>query len=148
MTSPDFSSAASFKLEVDGVQIGTIRKVGGFGSENEVIDFKHVNEKGKPTISKIIGALKWENITIEAGYNPQLLAELNKWRKEVYETGDLKAAKRHGAIVMYDSKGEEIGRIEFTDGWPAKLTPPEYEAGSNEVAQLKLEIAHHGVNWA
>jgi phage tail-like protein len=54
------------------------------------------------------------------------------------------AARKNGAFVMHNTKGEAAARWEFVNAWPRAITGPGADAGNSEVAIEELEIVCEG----
>ncbi len=139
---PDLSTTFKFALQIDGITLGFFRKCAGLESETEVIEYKEVNEKGRMVIRKVPGAMKWGDITLDRRLDSSLA--LWEWRKQVID-GDVDSARRHGSIVALDSMDSEVGRWNFTSGWPSKWAGAEFDAGANDVATESVTITHEGI---
>src|SRR3954452_19866266 len=135
----------SFILEVDNVEMASFRKCTGVESETETIEYKEATKEGKMIIRKVPGAMKWSDITLERRIDAS--KALWEWRRKV-EEGDVDTARRHGSIVIKDSKKKEPARWNFERGWVSKCTGAELDAGSNEVATEKVTITHEGLHRA
>ena len=84
-------SAFAFALELKGVTEATFREATGFGSENEVIEYKQQGPKGVTVIHKIPGNLKWQNINLKRGITDNI--DLWTWRQKVID-GQIEASSR------------------------------------------------------
>src|SRR4051794_23058356 len=142
---PDLMTTFNFVLEVDGVEMASFRKCSGVESETETIEYKEATKDGKMIIRKVPGAMKWSDITLERRIDAS--KALWEWRRQV-EEGDVDTARRHGSIVIKDSKKAEVARWNFRDGWPSKWTGAELDAGGNEIATEKVVITHEGLERA
>ncbi len=131
-----------FFVEIKSVFSGVFREATGFGSENEVIDYKGADEKGQSTTYKIPGRLKWDNIVLKRGVTDDLA--LWKWRKQV-EDGKVKDARKNGTIYIYDQNDTPVAQWDFINAWPSKLSGPSLNAQQNEVAIEELTIVHEGI---
>jgi phage tail-like protein len=132
-----------FRVTLAGKEsIGVFREVSGLGSETEVTEQAGVDAKGRPIIHKLPGALKWQNITLKRGITADL--DLWKWRQQVIDEGP-EAARLDGTIELLDAQGKPVTTYKFHQGWPTKLSGPDLNAGSNEVAIETIEIAHEGL---
>jgi phage tail-like protein len=131
--------SAWFGIEFQGQIDGAFRECTGLGSENEVVTYLASGEKGEHIIKKVPGRTKYNNITLKRGVTKD--TKLWQWRKLV-EQGDMGKARKNGAVVMFNPKGEEIARWEFFNAWPCKLTGPNGNANANEPAIEELEITH------
>jgi phage tail-like protein len=139
---PDLLTTFSFYLELDGINVGAFRKCGGVEAETEIIEHKEATKDGKLIIRKVPGAMKWANIELEKALDAK--KDLWEWRKQV-EEGDIDAARRHGSIVVYDSKHQEVARWNFFAGWPSKWKGADLNAGENQVAIESVTITHEGL---
>ncbi len=131
-----------FWVEIRGKLVGAFRECAGLGSENEVVEYKAADEKGKEIIYKIPGRLKWDNITLKRGVTDSM--DLWKWRKEV-EDGSVDKARTNGTIFLYSQDNTMVGQWDFKDGWPTKVSGPSLNAQNNEVAVEELVIAHEEI---
>ncbi|MDQ4075380.1 MAG: phage tail protein [Chloroflexota bacterium] len=66
--------------------------------------------------------------------------ELLNWYRDVIN-GNLSAAMRRVSVVMYDSKLDEVMRLNFEGAYPTKWTGPSFKASENSVAIETLELA-------
>jgi phage tail-like protein len=139
---PDLSTASCFVLDMDGVELGTFRKVTGLAVEREVIEFKENTKEGKMIIRKVPGANKPGEVTLERRVdNSSDLWDLHK----TVSDGDIDKGRRHLSIVVKNSMLEEVARWNFTNGWVSKWEGPDLDAGSNDVAVEKVTITHEGI---
>jgi len=139
---PDLSTASSFVLDMDGVELGTFRKVTGLAVEREVIEFKENTKDGKMIIRKVPGANKPGEVTLERRVDDS--SDLWDLHKTVSD-GDIDKGRRHLSIVVKNSMLEEVARWNFTNGWVSKWEGPDLDAGSNDVAVEKVTITHEGI---
>jgi len=131
-----------FWVEVKGKIVGAFRECGGLGSENEVVEYKAADEKGKEVIHKIPGRVKWENVSLKRGVTDSM--DIWKWRKEV-EDGNIDKARANGSIFLYSQDNDLKAQWDFKDGWPTKVSGPALNAQNNEVAVEELVIAHEEI---
>jgi phage tail-like protein len=108
----------SYALDVQGTVVGFFAEANNFGSEHEVIEHKVTDSKGKETIRKIPGRLKWSDVTLKRGITSNM--DLAKWRQMVVD-GKVDSARRDGFIVMYDQTMKEVARWNFKRAWPSKF---------------------------
>ena len=133
-------TAYHFFVEIKGSGIiGSFRECSGLGSEQQVIEYIHADEKGKTVVQKVPGVTKYTDISLKRGMTND--DKMWKWRKKV-EDGKVDSARTNGSIVLYDQANGEVARWNFTDGWPSKMTGPSLAAGTNDVAIEELVIAH------
>ena len=131
--------SVSFYVEVQGVFTGTFRGCTGLGSQSEVIENLAAGAGGVTRIYKIPGVTRWTNINLKRGVTDSM--DVWAWRKQV-EEGKVNEARKNGSIIMYDQTNTEVARWNFENGWPAKISGPNLDASTNEIAIEELEIAH------
>jgi phage tail-like protein len=131
-----------YAIEVQGVINGYFTECSGIGSEHEVIEHKIVDEKGRESIHKIPGRLKWENVSLKRGITSNM--DIWDWRDQVVE-GDVDGARRNGSIVMFNQKLDEVARWNFENAWPIKVSGPSMKADSNEFGIEEVVITHEGL---
>jgi phage tail-like protein len=135
-------SGFAFALEIQGVATALFREASGFGSENQIIEFKQQGAKGQTYVHKIPGTLKWQNISLKRGITDNL--ELWEWRQKVID-GQIEDARMDGSIVGYDENGEEKIRYNFRRGWPSKWDASGLNASGNDPVIESIEITHEGL---
>jgi phage tail-like protein len=131
-----------YGIEVQGVVKGYFTECSGIGSEHELIEHKVVDEKGRESIQKIPGRLKWENITLKRGITGDM--DIWKWRDEIVK-GQVEDARHSGSVIMYNQALEEVARWDFQNAWPLKVSGPSMKADSNEFGVEELVIVHEGL---
>ncbi len=131
-----------FHIEIDGISQAQFKECSGLESSSEIIEYKEANKDGQTIVRKIPGVLKWADIVLKRGITDVL--ELWEWRKLV-EQGKVNEARKNGSIVLYDQANTEIARWNFVDGWPSKVTGPQFSADKNEVAVEEVTITHEGL---
>ena len=131
-----------YAIEVQGVVTGYFTERPGIGSEHEVIEHKIVDEKGRESIQKIPGRLKWQDITLKRGITDNM--DIWDWREMVVQ-GKVDEARRNGSIVMFNQALEEVARWNFENAWPVKVSGPSMKSDSNEFGIEELVITHGGL---
>jgi phage tail-like protein len=128
-----------FQLKLDGREgAGLFTEATGGGSENAVIEQKVSMPNGSVAIKKIPGNLKFNDITLKRGIDPDKL--LWDWRQQVVK-GDFRKARCDGKIMMLDSLFKVVATYSFTAGWVSKYTPAAVGAGKDESAVEEITIA-------
>ena len=130
----------TFRVEVEGHDIGFFRSVSGLSIETEVVEFR---EGGSELVHKLPGAKKYPNIVLKRGFTGD--TALYDWYSSITREN---TARVDGSIVMLDQNGTEVARWNFYNGWPSKWHGPDFDASSNEVAIETLEIAHEGLRMS
>lgn len=131
-----------YAVEMQDEIKGYFTECSGIGSENEVIEHKVVDEKGREHVMKIPGRLKWENITLKRGITDNM--DIWDWREQVVQ-GKVDDARREGSIVMFDQSLKEVARWNFEKAWPVKVSGPSIKADSNELGVEELVLTHEGL---
>jgi phage tail-like protein len=131
-----------YGIEVQGVVNGYFTECSGIGSENELIEHKVVDDKGRESIQKIPGRLKWQDITLKRGITSNM--DIWDWRDQIVE-GKVDDARKNGSVVMFDQAGDEVARWNFENAWPLKVSGPSMKADSNEFGIEELVITHEGL---
>jgi phage tail-like protein len=129
--------ARNFYLEIDGENL-VLSGVSGLEIELDVVPIQQNGKDGRQQHIKTLGGvLKAPDITITR------MAPLNakndpvwKWFLRIRD-GGMKAASRadtrkNGSIVLYDSAYDEVGRFNFFNGWPSKISTDALSTDSNE----------------
>ena len=131
-----------YAIEVQGVVTGYFTECAGIGSEHQVIEHKIVDEKGRESIQKIPGRLKWQDVTLKRGITDNM--DIWDWREDVVQ-GKVGDARRNGSIIMFNQSLEEVARWNFENAWPVKVSGPSMKADSNEFGIEELTITHEGL---
>jgi len=139
MPLPDRDKAVghSFGLEFDGIQIASIQEVSGLKMEQDVIELKHNTADGKYEIKKLPGRWKAPEITLTRGLTDD--SSFDKWVKDS-QFGKMTAARKGGAIIVFDYEGKPIKRYKLTNAWPKSLEIGSLKAGDTSVLTEKLVI--------
>lgn len=129
--------ARNFYLEIDGENL-VLSGVSGLEIELEVVKIAQNGKDGRQQHIKTLGgtlAVSDIQITrmapLDAKSDP-----IWKWFLRVRD-GGMKAATRsatrkNGSIVLYDSAYDEVGRFNFFNGWPSKISTDALSTESNE----------------
>ena len=144
MALPDMDTSVghSFGLEVDGVVIKQIQEVSGVKLEQDVIELKQNTPDGKYVIKKLPGRMKAGEITLTRG-----LTSDNSFEKWVEDSrfGKMGAARKGGAIIVFDYEGNAIKRYELENAWPKSLEIGTMKAGDTSVLTEKLVVTYEGL---
>jgi phage tail-like protein len=137
LISTDPIVARNFYLEIDGASL-ILSGVSGLEIELDVVPMAQNGKDGKQQHIKTLGGvLKAPDITItrmaplSANDDP-----LWKWFKQIRDGGmkakSRAASRKNGSIVLYDSAYEEVGRFNWYNGWPSKISTDALSTDSNE----------------
>jgi phage tail-like protein len=146
MPLPDLDKAVghSFGLEIDGVQIKQIQEVSGLKMEQDVIELKqNMSQDGKYSIKKLPGRFKAGEVTFTRGLTDDTSFE--KWIKDS-RFGKMGAARKNGAVIVYDYEGAALKRYKLTNCWPKSLEIGTLKAGDTSVLTEKLVVTYEALD--
>lgn len=132
-----------FAIEIEGIQCGKFTRCEGLEAETYIYE---VEEGGlNSTTHKFIGRTRFPNIVLENGVTSS--NDLYKWH---YDTtlSDKKITRKNGAIIMYNTKGDEVKRWNFFRALPCRWVGPKLGKDIHGIAVERIEIAHEGIELA
>jgi phage tail-like protein len=137
-------TAATFLVEVDGVEIGRFMEISGLEVTVGVDDVEEGGENSY--VHKLPGRMTWPNITLKRGItqNDSLLTWLNKSSGEQFAAAGNKLARSTAAITLVGPSGKRLRAWEFDGAFPVKWSGPNFAVASSDMAIEELEITHHG----
>jgi phage tail-like protein len=124
------------------VVIKQIQEVSGLKLEQDVIELKQNTADGKYMIKKLPGRFKAGEVTLTRGLTADQSFE--KWVKDS-RFGKMTAARKGGAIIVYDFEGSAIKRYKLTNAWPKSLEINTLKAGDTSVLTEKLVVTYEGM---
>lgn len=133
-------SSFNFIVEIDGQEIAGFAEVGGLDSENQPIEYREGNE-GINAPRKLPGIESYPVVTLKRGISGSLA--LWEWRKEVRDGGTAFPPVRNVTIKLLDEKANRNSPAmtwTLRNAWPSKLTGPQLNAKSNEIAFEQLDL--------
>ncbi|MFE7745533.1 phage tail protein [Nocardia sp. NPDC057455] len=144
MALPDLDTSVghSFGLEIDGVVIKQISEVSGLKLEQDVIELKQNTADGKYVVKKLPGRYKAGEVTLTRGLTGDNSFE--KWVKDS-RFGKMGAARKGGAIIVYDYEGQALKRYKLTNAWPKSLEIGSLKAGDTSVLTEKLVVTYENI---
>lgn len=132
----------SFGLEFDGVQIAAIQEVSGLKIEQDVIEVKENTADGSYVVKKMAGRKKAGEVTLTRGLTDDRGFE--EWIEQSC-FGKMSDARRGGAIVIFDTEGNEMKRFTMVNAWPKSLEIGSLKAGDTNVLTEKLVISYEDI---
>jgi phage tail-like protein len=137
-------TAATFLVEVDGVEIGRFMEISGLEVAVGVDDVEEGGENSY--VHKLPGRMTWPNVTLKRGItqNDGLLAWLGKSSGEQFAASGNKLTRSTAAITLVGPSGKRLRAWEFDGAFPVKWTGPNFAVSSTDMAIEELEITHHG----
>jgi phage tail-like protein len=151
----DFLLARTFNFEVTLNRSGT-RELLGDGAFQEVtgldleMDVKELMEGGRNDgVVRRVGRAKFPNIVLKRGMlhpvDGVVNNELWSWLQGILE-GVRPVARYDGVIEVRSADGQDVvATWTFERGLPAKITGPQLNAKTGEIAIEELTIAHEGL---
>ncbi len=137
-------SAATFLVEVDGVEIGRFMEVTGLEVS---VGVEEVEEGGENNyVHKLPGRMTWPNITLKRGItqNDTLLEWFNKSSGEQFAANGNRLTRSTAAITLLGPAAQRLRAWEFDGAFPVKWKGPDFAVTSSDMAMEELEITHHG----
>jgi phage tail-like protein len=137
-------TAATFLVEVDGVEIGRFMEVNGLEVS---IGVEEVEEGGENNyVHKLPGRMTWPNITLKRGItqNDTLLEWFSKSSGEQFAANGNRLTRSTAAITLLGPAAQRLRAWEFDGAFPVKWKGPDFAVSSSDMAVEELEITHHG----
>jgi phage tail-like protein len=137
-------TAATFLVEVDGVEIGRFMEVNGLEVS---VGVEEVEEGGENNyVHKLPGRMTWPNITLKRGItqNDTLLEWFSKSSGEQFAANGNRLTRSTAAITLLGSGAQRLRAWEFDGAFPVKWKGPDFAVSSSDMAMEELEITHHG----
>ena len=128
---------SQFGLEIDGVELARFTAVSGLGYESEIVTFQDTLADGKVITRKRPGRISFPDIVLKRGLSSD--NSLVEWYQTVV---DGQVERKSGSVVIYDQTSSEIGRWNFENGWIAKWSASDLDAGSDDIMIEEVTIAH------
>ena len=92
---------------------------------------------GKFIVHKLPGNRRAPSITLKRATNTS--KDLWDWHQKIYE-GNVSDARKNGSVVLYTYDHSEVGRYNFMNAWPSKVSTGTLNAGSNDVLMEEVTI--------
>lgn len=137
-------TAATFLVEVDGVEIGHFMEVSGL---ELTVGVEEIQEGGENSfVHKLPGRMTWPNLVLKRGItqNDSLIKWVNKSSGEQFAANGNKLTRSTAAITLIGPGGKRLRAWNFDGAFPVKWTGPTFAVTSDDMAVEELEIAHHG----
>jgi len=137
-------TAATFLVEVDGVEIGRFTEISGLQVTVETEDVQEGGQNG--FVHKLPGRMSWPNIVLKRGITQtdSLIQWLTKSSGEQFAVNNNSLKRSTAAITLIGPAGKRLRAWEFEGAFPVKWSGPNFSVTSNEIAMEELEICHHG----
>ncbi len=137
--------AQNFFLEIDGISI-ILSGVSGLDVEVDVVTLQQNGKDGKTQLIKTLGAVtKVPDISLTRMAPVDAMADpIWKWFTDIQTKGilatDRTNNRKNGSIVLYDASAKEIGRFNFYNGWPSKISTDQLSTESNDAVKETITL--------
>lgn len=144
----DVGYASQFIFEVDGVPIGTFREVTGLELDVSTQEYSEGGENGY--VHKFPGQMRWPNLVLRRGLvkSDALFTWVSKSSGEGFAANGSKLTRSTGAVTIVDAKGTRLRSWSLDGVFAVKWSGPRLAAGSEDLLEETLEVAHHGFRAA
>jgi len=137
--------AQNFYLEIDGEKL-LLSGVSGLDIELDVVTIQQNGKDGKKQSIKTLGtSLKVPDLSITRMAPMDAMADpVWKWFKQIHDGGfkgtDRASNRKNGSIVFYDTTLAEVGRFNFFNGWPTKISTDAVSTDSNDPVKETITL--------
>jgi phage tail-like protein len=139
-TRTDPFRAFNFRVEFDGLTVGSFSECSGLTAEGDSVDYREGTDIPL-TVRKLVALRKFTNIVLKRGYTTN--NELWTWYKNI-ASGI--ADRRNGSIILMDEERNDVMRWQVENAWINKIEAPTFNATANEVAIESCELIHEGLS--
>jgi len=139
-TRTDPFRAFNFRVEFDGLTVGSFSECSGLTAEGDSVDYREGTDIPL-TVRKLVGLRKYMNVVLKRGYTTN--NELWTWYKNI---ANGVADRRNGSIILMDEERNEVMRWQVENAWINKIEAPTFNATANEVAIESCELIHEGLS--
>jgi phage tail-like protein len=139
-TRTDPFRAFNFRVEFDGLTVGSFSECSGLTAEGDSVDYREGTDIPL-TVRKLMALRKYTNVVLKRGYTTN--NELWNWYKNV---ANGIADRRSGSIILMDEERNEVMRWQVENAWINKIEAPTFNATANEVAIESCELIHEGLS--
>lgn len=128
--------AFNFRVEIDGLTVGSFSECAGLTAEGDSVDYREGTDVPLH-VRKLKGLRKYTPLTLKRGYTSN--TELWQWYANIANGLD---DRRNGAVVLMDEQRNDVMRWNFENGFLNKIEGPSFKASGNDVAIESIEIVH------
>ena len=129
----------SFGLTVDGITIEAIQEVDGLKLEVDEIEVKQNTIDGKYVVKKVPGRRKVGELTFTRAFTGD--DNWMKWIEQVWK-GDIKAARKHGDVTVYNYDTTKHMKWTFKNAWPKSVEISGLKAGDASATTEKMTLVY------
>lgn len=135
----------NFFLEFDGLAI-ILASVSGLDVEYDTVTIQQTGMSGKTQTIKTRGSVqKAADLSITRMAPMDAMSDpIWKWFHDIQKKGfsgtDRTNNRKNGSIVLYDSTMKEVGRFNFFNGWPSKISTDQLSTESNDAVKESITL--------
>jgi len=129
----------NFRLEIDGLTVGSFRECSGLTADGNSIEYREGTDVPR-SVRKLIGLQTYSNVTLKRGYTTN--AELWTWYNNIVNGI---SDRRNGSVILMDDQRKDVMRWSIENMWIKKIEAPTFNATANEVAVEAVELVHEGL---
>jgi phage tail-like protein len=133
----DALASYHFSIEIDGVMVAQFQEVSGLTTEIDVIELKENTKDGKYIVHKLPGNRKPPTITLKRAKSSSM--DIMNWHQQIYN-GNVSSARKNGSVVLYSYDHTEVGRYNFINAWPSKVSMSTLKSSGNEILMEEVTI--------
>lgn len=138
--------AQNFFLEIDGNVMSALMSVSGLDVEVSVATLQQRGKDGKTQLVKTLAGTN--NVTdLTLTRIAPIKMEGDKmwgWFNDIRGKGvsgtDLTSHRKNGSIVLYDQAHTELGRFNFFNGWPSKISTDQLSVDSTDAVKETITL--------
>jgi phage tail-like protein len=132
----------AYHVEIDSITVAQFKQVSGLSISVGVIEHRSNKLLGNPILKKLPGLVKFDDIVLSRGK----VADQAFWTWiKLVQDGNISAARKTGAIVLFDYDHGEINRFNFDQGWPSKVEVGKLDASVDSVLLETVTITHENL---
>lgn len=152
LISNDPMVAQNFSLEVDGAPFSVLSGVSGLDIEIDVVTIQQNGKDGKMQQVKTRGSMtKAPDLSLTRMAPADVTTDgLWKWfdtiRHKGFALADRTNNRKNGSVVMYDSVGTEVGRFNFYNAWPSKISTDAMSTDSNDPVKETITLVCESID--
>ncbi len=132
-------TAGRFALDIDGYNVGFLKKFDGLGMEADIVE----NDLGPDNVQKKhVSNIKWTpgKATIGIGMGKGMY----DWIKAAFDKGYI---TKNGAFTAADFNYKAQSRLNFMNALITSVTVPKLDGGSKDAAYFDIEFDAEQVRW-
>jgi phage tail-like protein len=139
-TRTDPFRAFNFRVEFDGLTVGSFSECSGLTAEGDSVDYREGTDIPL-TVRKLPALRRYMNVVLKRGYTTN--DELWNWYRNI---ANGISDRRNGSIILMDEERNEVMRWQVESAWINKIEAPTFNATANQVAIESCELIHEGLS--